>query len=233
MDCIQELYLGTHGGDFCAVRKWMKLTSAHVSNVILVIYDLIYETMCKVCLSSQVRRAPLKFFEEGFLGCYHRAIKHAEFLLRVECEGHLVTNNPDFERLLAKYRTERHKETTEFFKKTSRPGNEPQNTVFTRAPDFMDQVYGNAHNALKAYYEIARAGLMDGISQQVFNHFLLRGEQSVFQVFTPERVLSMTSEEVRSIAGESPDDVRLGEELVGKPQQVINKLEKALDILRT
>ncbi|KAI1806579.1 P-loop containing nucleoside triphosphate hydrolase protein [Daldinia bambusicola] len=245
MDCIKELYSGSHGGEFCAfsnsvlptlfkqqVEKWMKLTLAHVSNVIMVIHDFLRETVFEACPNYQVRRALWKSLEQDVLDCYRRAIKHAEFLLHVECEGHLVTTNPDFEHLLAKYRAERLKGTTDSLKKTSKLGKGTRNTVFARAPDFMGQVYGDTHDALKAYYEIARARLADGVSQQVVNHFLLRGEQSVFQVFTPERVLSMTSEEVQSIAGESPDDVRSREEIMGALQQEIDNLEKALDVLR-
>ncbi|KAI1475448.1 hypothetical protein F4774DRAFT_396935 [Daldinia eschscholtzii] len=39
--------------------------------------------------------------------------------------------------------------------------------------DFTEQVCNDTHDALKAYYEIARARFVDNIHQQVVTHFLL------------------------------------------------------------
>ncbi|KAK6949551.1 hypothetical protein Daesc_009634 [Daldinia eschscholtzii] len=211
-------------------RKWVKLTLAHVSNVILVIHDFVYSALRTSCPDRQVLQALWEFHKQGFLDCYRRAIKHAELLLHVECEGDMVvTSNPEFERLLAEYRMERRREAAKPSRDASRYGIGNQEETHRVVPsDFTEEVCNDTHDALKAYYEIARARLVDNIHQQVVTHFLLRGEQSVLQVFTPERVLSMTSEELRSIAEEHPDNARSREEL----QQEIDNLEKALDVIR-
>ncbi|KAI0106668.1 hypothetical protein F4814DRAFT_428653 [Daldinia grandis] len=218
-------------------ERWTKLTLAHLSNVILIVHEFIDTAMAVAFVDDGVRLALQEFLSDHLLDCYRRAIKHAELLLHVECKGKVSASNPLFSALLASNREKRQKRTILEEDKDSLKSGEERNRVTVEAGaktaitgvalPSAEQIYGDAHDVIQTYYEIARARLLDGIDQQVIAHFLLDGEQSVFQLFTPERLLSMTSEEVESIAKESPSSTRLREDL----QLEIDNLEKALEVL--
>ncbi|KAI0853360.1 dynamin family protein [Daldinia vernicosa] len=214
-------------------EKWTPLTLAHLSNVILIIHKFIDTAMKAVFPDDGLRVELQKFLSDEFLDCYRRAIKHAEFLLHVECKGRVATTHPNFKDLLANNREERQKRMVrEGGKEVSEPSTgrnrvKAKKDAIEAVLPSVEHIYGDVHDVVKTYYEIARARFLDGIHQQAITHFLLDGEQSVFQVFTPERVLSMTSEEVEKIAKESPISTQAREEL----EQEVENLEKALEVL--
>ncbi|KAI2777520.1 dynamin family protein [Daldinia loculata] len=219
-------------------EKWTQLTLAHLSNVILIIHKFIDTAMGVAFMDGGVRVALQEFLSDDLLDCYRRAIKHAEFLLHVECKGKVTTSNPNFKDLLANNREERQKRMVLEGNKNASELSTGRNRATAKMDAKADvtkvvlpsieQIHGDVHDVIKTYYEIARARFLDGIHQQAITHFLLDGEQSVFQVFTPERVLSMTSEEVESIAKESPTSTQAREKL--EPE--IESLEKAIEVLR-
>ncbi|KAI1475447.1 P-loop containing nucleoside triphosphate hydrolase protein [Daldinia eschscholtzii] len=136
MDDIRQIYSDYCGGALGVfkntilpplfrnqTRKWTKLTLDHVSNVILVIHDFVYSALRRSCPDTHVLQALWEFHKQGFLDCYRRTIKHAELLLHVKCEGDVVvTNNLEFERLLAEYRMERRREAAKPSRGASRHG---------------------------------------------------------------------------------------------------------------
>ncbi|KAI1657624.1 dynamin family protein [Daldinia decipiens] len=250
IDRIRQIYslyprgeLGVFGNSILPIvfreqsEKWTQLTLAHLSNDILIIHQFI-DTAMKLALPDGTVRVTLQeFLSDNLLDCYRRAINHAQFLLHVECRGKVATSNPNFEDLLANNRAERQRR---MVLKENKNVSEPsirRNRVTTKTNAETDvteallpsieQIYGDVHDMIKTYYGIACARFLDGIHQQAITHLLLDGEQSVFQVFTPERVLSMTSEEVEGIAKESPTSTQARDEL----EREIESLEKAIEVL--
>ncbi|KAI0839115.1 dynamin family protein [Hypoxylon sp. FL0890] len=245
---IQEIYwdargqeLGTFGSSMLPTtfkeqaQKWKALTLAHVSNAILVVHHFVHNTLAVACPDVRVRTQLWAFLMDDLLGCYRRAIKQAEFLLQVECEGKTITCNPDFTDLLVKNRRKHERlRAAEATKKSFSSNHEAVVRVadvqaaINQVPDVVEQICEDVHDVLKAYYEISRSRFVDAVYQQVVDHFLLNDEHSALHVLTPERVMSMSSEQLKGIAEEDPGSRREREKL----KREIASLEKAIAVLR-
>ncbi|KAI1384096.1 dynamin family protein [Hypoxylon trugodes] len=240
---IREIYLHARGqelgtfGNFMLPatfreqsRKWKGLALAHVSNAILIIHHFIVKIMEAACPDEQVRYGLWTVLTDDLLACYRRAIEHTEFLLRVECEGKAVTCNPEFPELLDKNRQKREaaEKETSWQQPKARSKKSDADASVSQGNNVIDQICGDVHIVLRTYYEIARSRFVDEIYQQVVDHFLLNGNQSALRTLTPERVLSMTIEQLNSIAAEDPASQRARAKL----EREIASLEKAKVVLR-
>ncbi|KAI1414948.1 dynamin family protein [Hypoxylon sp. FL1857] len=247
-DYIREIYLdargqelGTFGSSMLPTtfqeqsQKWAGLTLAHVSNAILIVHDFVHKILAEACPDTRVRTQLWAFLMDDLLESYRRAIKQAEFLLQVECEGKTITCNPEFTDLLVNNRQKHEKlRAAEATRKSFGFNQEAVvrvadvNAAINQVPDVVEQICEDVHDVLKAYYEISRSRFVDAIYQQVVDHFLLNDEQSALRVLTPERVMSMSSEQLKGIAEEDPASRRQRETL----EREIASLEKALTVLR-
>ncbi|KAL7620652.1 hypothetical protein AAE478_009647 [Parahypoxylon ruwenzoriense] len=247
---IREIYLHSQGQELGTInnsilsamfkeqsRKWKDLALAHVSNAILIVHHFIDSIMGVACEDDPVRYQLWGLLAGDLPRRYRRAIEHAEFLIHVECEGKTVTCNPKFYSLLAENRTKRQQARKTEATKNASYGKQQENSLSTSGdlegaiadePDATNKICEEAQDVLEAYYEIARSRFVDEIYQQVVNHFLLDGEESALRVFTPERVMSMSDEQLARIAGEDPVTKRARDKL----EREIASLEKATALLR-
>lgn len=215
-------------------KKWKDLTLAHVSNVILVVHRFIYMALKEACPDDKVRDRLQSFIRDDLIDCYRRSMDHAELLLRIECEGKAITCNPDFDNNLRRNKELRHeKKANKFVESKDVVGFDKSinvNTVAAILADTsdIDQICEDLHDVLKAYYIVARSRFVDAIYQQVVDHFMLSDERSALRVFGPERVLSMTSEQLKMIAEEEASSKRTRGTLENK----INCLKQGMLVLR-
>ncbi|KAI1375357.1 dynamin family protein [Hypoxylon crocopeplum] len=233
--------LGTFGNSMLPIafkeqsNKWRDLTLAHVSNAILIVHHFIDKIMVEACPEGQVRDGLWAFLQDDLLNCYRRVVEHAEFLLHVECEGKAITCNPDFTNSLMKNREKRQKLETAEADKMLRNAQECGRVVslaevratMAKESDTIDQICGDVHDVLKAYYEVARSRFVDEIYQQVVDHFLLSGDQSPLRVMT-KRIRSLSNEQLKSIAEED----FVNQQTRMKLEREIANLEEAIVILR-
>jgi hypothetical protein len=67
----------------------------------------------------------------------------------------------------------------------------------------VEHVKEEIHDILRSYYKVARKRFVDNVYQAV-DHFLLTGPSSPLAVFNQEWVISLESDQLEAIAGESP-----------------------------
>jgi hypothetical protein len=79
-----------------------------------------------------------------------------------------------------------------------------------------------------SYYKVSRKRFVDVICQQVVSHFLLEGNENPLQIFGPDLVMSLDSEQLELIAGEDEESKRQ-RQVLGRH---IESLEAALKVLR-
>ena len=193
------------------------------------------------CADDMVWTQLRMFITDDVTATYGRAMEHANFLLDIECGASAITCNPDFADALQKSREDRlgRKSTMvdkhiAFYTSSSNlsvscvPKEKVMKMVTaTLAPD--DQICQDVHALLETYYKLAGSRFVDSIYQQVVDHFLLSDSASALRVFGPERVISMTGEQLGMIAAEDASTRRTRERL----GQEISSLERALVVLRT
>lgn len=215
-------------------KKWKDLTLAHVSNVILIVHRSIHMALKAACPDDQVRDRLLLFIRDDLLDCYRRLMDHAGFLLRIECEGKALTCNPEFDKHLQQNRKLRHE------KKANKAVERKEDVLNNRGvlnantlaailadTSEVDQICDDLHDVLKAYYEVARSRFVDAVYQQVVDHFMLGDVRSALRVFGPERVLSMTSAQLKTIAEEEASSKRTRDTL----EHEIACLKKGMDVV--
>lgn len=216
-------------------KKWKDVTLAHVSNAILIVHHFIHVALKEACPDDGVRDQLRLFIMNDLVDCYQRAMDHSSFLLRIECEGKAITCNPMFEDCLRKNRQIRQQQKTAKVAESMQvvqgksyvPRSNMMAAMSSSVPD-ADQICDDLHDVLKAYYEVARARFVDAIYQQVVDHFMLSDSRSALRVFGPERVLSMSSEQLRSITEEEPSSKKTRETL----EHEISFLKQAMLVLR-
>lgn len=212
-------------------KKWKDLTLAHVSNAILIVHRFIYVALEEACPDDQVRGRVRSFIIEDLIQSYRRATDHANFLLLIECGGKTLTCNPEFQNNLRATKQLRYQNKAAEVVQSNNgrmPETDAVAAILTNESD-ADQTCEHLHDVLEAYYEIARSRLVDGIYQQVVDHFMLSDSRSALRVFGPERVLSMTSDELKAIAEEDPSSKRTRDKL----EFDIACLKKGMVVLRS
>ena len=231
-------------------EKWHDATLAHVSNTLLVVHHFIRTLVEEACPDKPVREELWSFLLDELTECYRRSMDHARFLLHVELDGKAVTCNPEFGRSLQEARQRRLRETYADLaaplpstKSVDVPGNGVPGGgggTYLKLDDLLanpniddgagdvEAICGRIHDVMRSYYEVARSRFVDNICTQAVDHFLLSGKSSPLHVFGPERVLTMTDEQLDMIAGEDTASRNRRNEL----NRRIELLEEAKKIFR-
>ncbi|KAL4745863.1 Dynamin central region-domain-containing protein [Aspergillus foveolatus] len=99
---------------------------------------------------------------------------------------------------------------------------------FTTDKDNRQQVCEDILDTLMSYYKVARKRFVDIVCQQVIHHFLLETDDGPLRIFSPDLVMSLSTEQLEMVAGEDAESKRRRNML----KQEIDSLEAALRILR-
>ncbi|KAI2626030.1 hypothetical protein GGS26DRAFT_592808 [Hypomontagnella submonticulosa] len=231
MGYIKNIYLNTRGqelgmfGNFMLPttfrdqsQKWKRLTMVHVSNAILVVHDFIFQAIRATCPDDKVRSRLFQLLIDDFLDCSRCAINYAESILHNECGGKTNTCNPQFAELLGQTRR-KHQQSTAA-KATGGKSFSEKSVIWIQKRDVETAIFQTLKDV---------DGIRRDIYQQVIDYFLLNSETGALRVLTPKRIMSMTSEQLKSIAEEDPASKRARERL----QHEIASLEAAVAVLRS
>lgn len=223
-------------------KNWTSITLCYVSRTILIIHHFIKQTLAFICSDPRVWT---ELWENQILEAlqksYDRAMKHANFLLKMEREGIPYTLNHYFNDNLQKAQNARfinlitkvgRKETPEDDDEETEPGVfVPFSRLHSLSSDKSnsDQLIEYMHDVLESYYKVALKRFVDVVCQQVVNHFLLSEDgESPLQVLTPKLVRGLSDEQLDQIAGE---DAAIREHRA-KLSQSIEAYELGLGILK-
>lgn len=214
----------------------------------LVVHHFITGLIEESCPDERTREELWSFLLDELTPCYKRAMDRARFLLKVELEGKAVTCNPGFNRDLKELEIGRKREA---YKDMASPlpgsNDDPEyvpRELYVRLDKLLadsdaeapargagagaDEMCAKIHDVMKSYYEVARSRFVDNVVVQAVDHHLLSGDSSPLKVFGPERVLSMTADQLDMIAGEDA----AGKERRIQLKQRIARLEEAKKVLR-
>ncbi|KAL4982799.1 Dynamin central region-domain-containing protein [Aspergillus falconensis] len=95
--------------------------------------------------------------------------------------------------------------------------------------DNRQQVCEDILDTLMSYYKVARKRFVDIVCQQVIHHFLLETDDGPLRIFSPDLVMSLSTEQLEMVAGEDAESKRRRNIL----KREIDSLEAALRILRS
>ncbi|KAK3185243.1 hypothetical protein K4F52_005943 [Lecanicillium sp. MT-2017a] len=221
MKWIERMYrrsrgveLGTFGSGLLAnafreqSKKWEPITRLYLSRIIYIIHNFIMKALREVCADERVRAELESSIIEAVLARYKHAMDQVEFLAAVEREKRPFTLNDYFSSHLQTLRINR---LTNQLQGKAKPGKDNKWVVDLRAVESAvegktneGQATEDVHDILEAYYQVARERFVDNVYQQVVDYALLTKENSPLRVFSEAWVLSLDSERLAVIAGETP-----------------------------
>lgn len=220
-------------------EKWESIVRNHTSRAILLVHAFIARALREACPDERARTEIWnQVLLEKLQEAYAVAMKHANFLIDVECNGTPITLNDYFSDRLDQARGDRFQTRIKQMAQVT-DGEGGTGRQWFLSQEVLDNASlsqsgndGNTckdvHDILLSYYAVSRKRFVDNICQQVIYHFLLESEQSPLRLFSTKLVLDMSDEQLEAIAGEdvmtTAERERLGIE--------VKSLKDALSILR-
>lgn len=219
--------------------NWKGITLSFMNDIIVYVHDFICRLLNHVCPDSKVRTGLLSFIMDNLLEKYVDAIKHVEFILRVERHGTLLTKNHYFGDTLSKMRNERLiKAMKQHEFRAKRQDADGATHYVTAVPvsgmtsslsqGNLEHAVDDIHTVLNAYYKVVMKRFIDIVVAQGADYYLLTGDESPLKILTPLFISSMTAEQLDEIAGEDLVTKRERQEL----QEEILALEQGKKLLR-
>ncbi|KFY44146.1 hypothetical protein V495_03615 [Pseudogymnoascus sp. VKM F-4514 (FW-929)] len=219
--------------------NWDGITLSFMNDMIIYVHDFICRLLRHVCPDSKVRSGLLSFIMDDLLGKYAMAIKHAQFILRVERHGTMLTKNHYFGDTLSKMRNERlinAMKQHEFRAKRQDPEGAAHyinavpvsGMLSALSQGNMEHAVDDIHTVLNAYYKVVMKRFIDTVVAQGADYHLLTGDESPLKILTPLFISSMTPEQLDEIAGEDLITKRERQEL----KEEIDALEQGRKLLR-
>ncbi|OBT97129.2 hypothetical protein VE01_04870 [Pseudogymnoascus verrucosus] len=219
--------------------NWKGITLSFVNDIIVYVHDFICRLLNHVCPESKVRNGLISFIMDDLLDKYSAAIKHVEFILRVERHGTLLTKNHYFGNTLSKMRNERLVKAMkqhEFLTNRQDAGGAchyvtvvPVSGMTSALPQGnLEHAVDDIHTVLNAYYKVVMKRFIDTVVAQGADYYLLTSDESPLKILTPLFISSMTPEQLDEIAGEDLVTKRERQEL----KEEILALEQGKKLLR-
>lgn len=219
--------------------NWKGITLSFMNDIIVYVHDFICRLLNHVCPESKVRNGLISFIMDDLLDKYSAAIKHVEFILRVERHGTLLTKNHYFGDTLSKMRNERLvKAMKQHEFRAKRQDTEGASHYVTVVPvsgmtsalsqGNLEHAVDDIHTVLNAYYKVVMKRFIDTVVAQGADYYLLTSDESPLKILTPLFISSMTPEQLDEIAGEDLVTKRERQEL----KEEILALEQGKKLLR-
>ncbi|KFY81623.1 hypothetical protein V500_11238 [Pseudogymnoascus sp. VKM F-4518 (FW-2643)] len=218
--------------------NWRGITLSFMNDIIIFVHDFICRLLRHVCSDGKVRSGLLEFIMEDVLGKYATAIKHVEFILRVESHGTLLTKNHYFGDTLKKIRNNRMINEAKKSEFTTTMMNGASQRPFkavkvshladVTSKGNLEHAVEDIHAVLHAYYKVVMKRFVDTVVAQGADFYLLTSDESPLKILTPLFISSMTSEQLDEIAGEDLITKRERQEL----KEEIQALEHGRKLLR-
>ncbi|KFY47622.1 hypothetical protein V496_10532 [Pseudogymnoascus sp. VKM F-4515 (FW-2607)] len=171
--------------------NWSGITLSFINDIIVYVHDFICRLLSIVCPESKVRNALLSFFMDDLVAKYSSAIKHVEYILKVEHRGTLLTKNESYSTALNDMRNARQGKATED------PAADPAKSNSNEKSVVQDQ-----HDFLHAYYKVAIRRFVDTVIAQGMDDYLLKGDNSPIKVINLSFTSKMNDDQINDIAGE-------------------------------
>jgi hypothetical protein len=218
-------------------RKWGDMTKIYMSRVIITLHRFIAAALRSICPEEQTRGQLWSAILESLVERYKMATAQASLLIEVEQRKKPYTLNRQFAEALSKARGYR---VTELLRpkarKDTRQYGEPQHMVnlddiakAAEGKSNVEQLQEETHDILHAYYSLALDRFIDNVFQLAVDYYLLHGPSSPLKVFTQDWVISLESEQLERIVGETKSAKKRRSKLAKK----IEDLSNALKILKS
>jgi hypothetical protein len=218
--------------------NWQGITLSFMNDIIVYVHDFICRLLSHVCPDSKVRSGLLSFIMDDLLDKYAVAIKHVEFILRVERYGTLLTKNHYFGDTLGKLRNDRLIKAMEKFQFRATKESQFESKYFdvvkvssmtsAFSKGNLQHAVDDIHAVLHAYYKVVMKRFVDTVVTQGADYYLLTSDESPLKILTPLFISSMTPEQLDEIAGEDLITKRERQEL----KEEIQALEQGRKLLR-
>ncbi|KAG5915445.1 hypothetical protein E4U53_004481, partial [Claviceps sorghi] len=213
-------------------QKWKPMAKLYLGRVVLAIHHFITTVLGRICPDAAVLDELRAALGDELRRRYQAAMDQAVFLVDLEREARPYTLNAAFAATLQGARSRRVTAPL-----VLRCGDTPESEKHFNLDEIRravlempsPRVVGESiHDALRAYYKVARERFVDNLFRQAVDHGLLTGPTSPLGLFCENWVLELDGRQLASIAGESRLVSRRREQLTDK----MRELESALEILR-
>ncbi|KAL6796727.1 P-loop containing nucleoside triphosphate hydrolase protein [Trichoderma sp. SZMC 28012] len=200
-------------------KKWRNIAHAHVSNAVLLVHDFIRHTLEACCGNVAIFGKLWAFLLHDLVNRYARAMTHVDFLLDVEFRVRNITYGLRFEEEFNQLKLSDRNPRSQQCNGTA-PEEQPLSSI--------EETVMAIHNALHAYYDLARHRFMDAVCRQAIDYYLLHDKDGPLAVLSDNVVMNMTAEQLGIIVGE---DLAVKEKRKRLTKE-IDSLSKALTLLR-
>lgn len=218
-------------------HNWKGIALSFINDAILYVHDFIFRLLRVVCPDNKVREGLLSHIMNDLLAKYRSAVKHVEYILKVEHRGILLTKSQSYGTTLNQMRYARLVKATNAsaFTTTTMNGRdcisvkaiEVSAAALATSKSNLENVVEEHHDVLYAYYMVAMRRFVDTVMAQAMDDYLLTGENSPIKIITPVFVSEMTDTQLEDIAGEDAVTKRERQALMGK----IAALERGKEVL--
>ncbi|KFY07961.1 hypothetical protein V492_06685 [Pseudogymnoascus sp. VKM F-4246] len=219
--------------------NWQGIALSFMNDIVAFVHDFICRLLRHVCPDSKVRGGLLAFIMDDLLKKYRVAIKHVEFILRVERHGTLLTKNHYFGDTLTKMRNDRlikamkkHEFRATRTGVSGNPGIDVVSVASLNGAIFkgnLEHAVEDINAVLQAYYKVVMKRFIDTVVAQGVDYYLLTSDESPIKILTPIFVSSMTPGQLDEIAGEDLITKRERQELKEK----VRAFEQGRELLRS
>ena len=216
-------------------EKWSPLALSHVSKVVAVVHDFVFQLLNSICAETLVRdQLWNELLVDRLVEVYRKAMDHTRFLLRMERSSIPSTFNHYFNTTLQQKRAERLSEPL-MEKACQLKGHEG---TYVRVKEVERCVVNKSNeqqacedimDSLISYYKVSRKRFVDVVCQQVIFHYLLSADNSPLRIFNPELVMALDSDQLEALAGEDEES----RESRRSSEREVQSLDAALKVLRS
>ncbi|KAL9113935.1 MAG: hypothetical protein Q9227_002069 [Pyrenula ochraceoflavens] len=186
--------------------KWEMIAKGYISDVVSVTHKYILLLLRTVCPDDRVRDELFSVLLEKLLSKYEKAVKHVEFVIRVEASDPM-TLNPHFGNTLEHVRQERKKSAVLKVANESPHKDEGDkwllvNSIATAPLSNAQHTVQDLHDVLQSYYKTAQERFVDNVCMQGAVYHLIKGPDTPLRVFYPDLVNGLSDAQIERIAGE-------------------------------
>ena len=225
--------------------KWREISESHFKKVSTIAYAATSQALDAVCKDPITRKKIMSLISEVTLRSKDRFLALLSQRVNHILSRHLQTNNPAFERKVSEARKRRFHAALERYKLSKKPkalfsngtnDDGDQLVIDMRDVDALfaelhmsnsQNLEDEVHDTLKAYYEIARDGFIEYVTQLIVEPYLSDPEGPVL-FFSPVYLAGLKDEDIQLLGQEDETNVRRRAE----KEETLARLNRAEQIAR-
>ncbi|KAH8435114.1 dynamin family protein [Aspergillus melleus] len=188
-------------------QKWTNFARGYVGDIIVYVDQFIRKALELACIDKRAFDQLGLILFNKVSEKYQSALKHVDFLLEVELDGTLMTQNQYFNESLLKSREDQihaQLKNKTFHINVGEEVVRLSDIQLRHSISNTEQTIRDIHDILQAYYNVAVKRFVDSVFMQAADHYLMNGPDSPLREFNTSFVSKLSQAKLQEIAGEAP-----------------------------